>query len=1198
MATPRGATPAEPFRHYANPGGEKPSKPHTSIGLTIFRTMLSMSSVSAAQAETYYEKDDYYTQGGTEHNGSARWFGRGAAALGLQGAVEPADFKHLLYGKAPNGDCLHARAIDPQRHRAATDYTLSAPKSASIAALIQQDERVVAAHHQAVDTALSVLEARYAQTRVSTPEGRQRVVTGNIVAAVFQHETSREQDPQLHSHCVVMNTTQMPDGSWRSLSNEEIVANQILLGEIYQNELAYGLRAAGYEIEPHPHGQFELRGYSSELLDTFSTRSHQIEAYLRQWQQSLETHDGTPLRASQKKQATLHTRQRKQVIPREVLLSGWEQAIQTQKLALPPCPQASGDFTTDDQQRAAVSAHDAITHAAERESVFRRAKVERFALEHALGQMPFATLEQAIADQNELLLVDLVHDKYTTESALRRERETIDLMQQGQGHCVPILALDAMNQRLAALPTLTQGQQRALTQSLTTQDRISAWQGLPGSGKTFVLQAFRESAELAGFQVRGFAPSAEAANVLGQETGIVTDTVASLIQRRRSPQDVDTAQSRVWVVDEAGLLSAKDAYALLTQATQQNARVILVGDTKQLSAVEAGNPFKSLQAAGIQTAFLDESLRQKTAALKQAVNLLSQGKTTAAVDTLDRSGAIHAITLPEQRLDAIANDYLALNTDQQAETLLLAGTNRERLALTNRIRSGLQTQQRLGADTFTLTSLRNKHLTTAESQYTTHYNLGDIIIPTQHYKCQHLLKHQQYRVVGIDQAQNRLVLEDEAGRSITINPAACQHKSVYAQQVIPLADGDRLRWTRNDRTRNIRNGQTFQITEIDTQGNAALLYNDGRQDSVNLAGLQFADYGLVSTTYSAQGKTANRVMAVMDLTTSQESFYVTVSRAKYQLSLYAADRQELLRLAQRSSAQENASDYLPLFNLVKHHAQTQKANPTSIPAAVVHRDAARDLGGRAGRRATAGDSAPATTDFGFAERERTATTAVSRTGGRSGPGQSPAGASDPDLQTALPELGGGFEGLRNWQQNQHGAVADALVVTGDAIKQFESDCQRRSQNAAAIAATTHNLTLLLERQRQQRQAQLKRQQLEREKYVQQMAWAEQAKAITIDAMQVMYELGMTQQTASDTRLAEGKNYQIRYQQSTQLLSLEAKDGRGELVRMKKSQQDGSWYILSAQQINSHDLQQLHKAYSLLARLRQAHVPKPSQQLDR
>lgn len=201
--------------------------------------MLSLSNLKAAQAETYYQADDYYTN---EASGAAeftpQWFGRGATALGLSGDVSGDDFKSLLHGYGLDGQALFQRQVDVEKRRGATDYTFSAPKSVSVAALVQQDERVLQAHHQAVKTALSVLEERYVEARITiAPGDRRRVNTGNIASALFPHQTSRELDPQLHTHCVTINATQAPDGRWFSFSNESVIRQQKLLGEVYQTGL-------------------------------------------------------------------------------------------------------------------------------------------------------------------------------------------------------------------------------------------------------------------------------------------------------------------------------------------------------------------------------------------------------------------------------------------------------------------------------------------------------------------------------------------------------------------------------------------------------------------------------------------------------------------------------------------------------------------------------------------------------------------------------------------------------------------------------------------------------------------------------------------------------------------------------------------------------------------------------------------------
>ena len=244
--------------------------------------MFSTSNVSANQAETYYTHED--TCAAEPEQTFARWLGQGATALSLSSRVEPEVFQSLLRGFSPEGQALFGRSVGAAKRRAATDYTFSAPKSVSIAALVQRDERVLQAHQRAIEQSLSILEERYAQTRISTPTGRQCTSTGNLIAAVFTHTTSREMEPQLHSHCVVINATQLPNGRWYSFSNEAAIAHQKLLGQIYQNELAVSLQRLGYQIEPRSQGQFELVGYSPELLQLFSTRRQQILTLLEDWE--------------------------------------------------------------------------------------------------------------------------------------------------------------------------------------------------------------------------------------------------------------------------------------------------------------------------------------------------------------------------------------------------------------------------------------------------------------------------------------------------------------------------------------------------------------------------------------------------------------------------------------------------------------------------------------------------------------------------------------------------------------------------------------------------------------------------------------------------------------------------------------------------------------------------------------------------
>ena len=886
--------------------------------------MLSLANVSAAQAENYYEKDDYYTQGDPDLQSDSQWQGKGAESLGLSGAVDKSTFQQLLHGQTPDGKSLHSKAINPEKHRAATDYTFSAPKSVSIAALIQKDKRVIQAHDEAVKTALTVLENRYAQTRVRRGPGiREKVQTGNILAATFRHETSREQDPQLHTHCVVINATQMEDGSWRSLSNEEVLNNQKLLGEIYQNELAVQLRRHSYEIEPNGSGQFEFKGYEQPLLDLFSTRTQQIEQYIERWEDAIKAAGGKSLNANQKKQATLATRLRKKNVPRAVLLDGWHRVIASGEVTLPAIPEA---IVKDLTSQAPTAAVEGVNHASERESVFKVKRAERFALEHHLGEQSFSELQTAMTDAGLLP----AKNRYTTQTAIERELDTIAIMESGQGKENAIADESKVWQLLSQEQSLTAGQRQAIETTVTTSDQFIAWQGGAGAGKTYSLKLVAQLATEQGYEVTGYAPSAQAANTLSEEANIESNTVARLLHSEGNHGSKNAPRKQaIWIVDEAGLLSAKDAHWLLKKAQAQRARVILVGDIRQLSAVEAGNPFKSLQMAGIQTAYLEESRRQKTEALRAAVVCLSAGEQREGLDRLDKAGMVHELHDSQARHRCIVQDYMGLLPEAREKTLILSGTNVERLALTADLRNALQAEGSLGADVYQMRSLRSLDRTSAQLKYACAYAEGEVVVPVRDYRRYGLEKQAQYTVLSRDIAQNQVTVAAPDGSAITFDPSRCADKTTYAVQEIAIAPGEQMRWTRNDTERGVRNGQMVTIAAVDAKGTATLKDVSGNEMTVELTGQQYLDYALVSTTYSSQGKTADQVLVAVDSTISKEGLYVAVSRAKQKLSLYTASKEKLFKQAERSTAKENPSDYLTLFNLVNPDAENQKTAGTA-----------------------------------------------------------------------------------------------------------------------------------------------------------------------------------------------------------------------------------------------------------------------------
>ena len=870
--------------------------------------MLSMRNVSAAQGQHYYSKDNYYSKSATRS--ASQWWGRGAEQLGLSGQVQKQQFKVLLEGYSSDGQQLRAKKKNTQgQNRAALDMTFSAPKSVSLAALVGGDRQLESAHRVAVNRTLELVQSRYAQTRVRTKGDRQSITTGKLVVAQYHHDTSREKEPQLHTHCVVINTTQLENGKWQSLHADSIWRHSKLIGQIYQNELACEVQRLGYEIEPRAHGQFELKGYTTEQLKAFSTRRQQIVNLV-----------GENASRRDKELACLATRQPKgEEIAREELLVWWHSEVEFFGIKH-PVPQP-GRFALQD---AATAVRDGILHCSEREAGFNREAIEKFVLAE-VGQFSFTAIQTAI--DRDAQLIQTFERRYTTQQALGRELATIRLMQEAKAQVLPIASKEQV-ERYLENKALTPGQQQAIALSTTTTDRVVAWQGVAGAGKTHALNEFQLIAQACGYTLKGYAPSSEAAKVLEQEVGIESTTVASLL----AAGELEGFQSKqIWIVDEAGLLGAKDAYALLQRATHEKARVILVGDTRQLSGVEAGNPFRSLQNAQMQTAYLDRSLRQRILDLKAAVEAIAFGKIVQGFERLDCSNRIAVIPDKKQRLSQIVRDYIALAADERETTIVLAGTNQERLDITLGVREQLKQQGILGA-TANLTQLKPKDLTQVQARYAHHYAVGDVVVPIREYKRLGLTKFQPYIVEALD--KNSLSLRAMNGTRYTVDPMTFR-KMVYTQQPIEIAVGDRLRWTRNDREKSRRNGQEFTVVAIEPD-NAQIQYKDGSTDKISLTQPLALDYALVSTIYSSQGKTADRVFIATDSTMGKESFYVAVSRAKHELKIYTEDKADLMERAQKSRTKENPLELLR--RSVREEMATQPAvtvSQTLQPASVV-----------------------------------------------------------------------------------------------------------------------------------------------------------------------------------------------------------------------------------------------------------------------
>lgn len=843
----------------------------------------------------------------------AQWYGKGAKTLGLTGVVLKSDFKKIFYGYDLDGERLRRQPQNPKhKERVGDDLTFSMCKSASIALHIGGDDRIFDAHLDAVKRTLDIIQERYGQTRVMIDGIRHTLNTNNLVIALINHHTSRANDPQTHTHALVMNTTQMPDGSWRSRKND-LMYMQECMGQIYRQFLAENIQNLGYKIYGTKDA-FEIEGITREQITAFSQRSQQIQKQLKK--------DGLEATTENKQVACLKSRKAKEKdLNLEDLQTVWQQAAQGLNLDI-PTPDHNHRF---EHRLEGVNhaLHSAIAHLSERSVSFVREDIEQFVFRE-IRAFRVEDMTQAIGASEDLLLLRDERnnrERYTTVAALELEADILRRWESGQNTQTPLLDEAVARERLQD-SSLNVGQLEAVYKTLASSDQIVLWHGLAGVGKTRSLGSLKQVIDSldASIEIHGFSPTTKASKVLGRELKIKSNTVAKLLVSKPNFRP-----NQLWVIDEAGMISSKQMKALLDRAQTVDARILFVGDTKQNPSIEAGSPMRSLMKAGATTFHISQIVRQRNAIQKQAVSLIAHKQGGDAVSLLSEHGYIQEISSAKTRQQTIADHYLDLSPEDRAQTLIVTGTNKERRAIMGNVRAGLREEGTITGEDLQVRQLVNRYLTTEQKRLVRSFNVGDHIQLSREYRTTLLQKGQVYRVE--QKLDQELVVSSPGGRLYRFDPSKYKDKEVFKEQLIPVAVGDELRWTQNNPDQKWSNGDEFTVVGI--EGNVLQVVDEeGQQRLITLDHALSLDYALVNTAYRAQGQTRVRVLisSTNDPTASQEPFYVKISRQSHEILIFCQSLEHLYERVGISVAQDNAVE------LIKEHHE-QHRSLTSIDSA-------------------------------------------------------------------------------------------------------------------------------------------------------------------------------------------------------------------------------------------------------------------------
>lgn len=908
----------------------------TSFYISSFSDFLLMLSIepskNALAAIRYFRENlaqqDYYFE---KAQVVGKWHGKMAGRLGLSGEVHASDFEALLLNRFPNS-VSRLTARNSANRRPMYDCTFSACKSVSVVYGITGDEAILLAHQAGVRAAMAEVE-RDIQTQVGQGKAKHYVGTGNLIYAEFVHDTSRPlekvvdggvkkmiPDPQLHSHCTVINATWFADeGRFRAVEMGNIKALGAYYEAIYHGVMAQELIRSGYELE-RIGKRWELRGLSRETIEKYSGRTLEIEAVAK---------ERGILSAKAKARLGRLTRNDKNSDVNDSELERlWKSRLSDSeyRTIMASKEDGSGDGAGSaavalGQKMTPERAVDlALSHHLERRSAVPEKKVLAMAIDLCSGVIHPDEVKQQLALRPEIIRADRRTVTYlSTAPMLAQEQLLLERAAQGRA-TRPALNLDYQIKN----DILNAGQREAIDHVLHSQDRVIMLSGDAGVGKTTLLQEVRNGIHANGKRLFAFAPSADAARDVLRSKGFENaDTIAKLLNDEQLQKQL---ANNVILVDEAGLVGVETGNRLMDITEKQNARLILSGDWKQHSSVEAGDAMRLLETrSGLPVARVKDIVRQRNAAqYKEVVSDVAnaigtqndpdsrQEKMLHAFDHMNEAGNVVEITERDKRHERIAKDFCRIRQQEEQSVMVVSPTHREAKDITGQIRQELRQQGTITGRERPFERLRSRHYTQSEKQLPDNYTRDEVI--EFHRNALGFKAGQRYRINHVNEKGQVMVSDPTSKVVLPLRLQEAERFDIYRKEQLELAKGDRLRVTKNLRSldgSSLLNGQSYDIKGFDENGHIKL--SNGQVLHKNA---QHFNHGYCSTSHASQGKDADHVLLAqssMSLAAANDKqFYVSISRGVESCTVYTDDKQALRQAVSRSGDRISATEVAEL----------------------------------------------------------------------------------------------------------------------------------------------------------------------------------------------------------------------------------------------------------------------------------------------
>lgn len=656
--------------------------------------MLSIGAMGAGQGAYYtgLSREDYYVAGGEP---PGLWYGKGAADLGLTGHVKAESLNRLFEGYHPHEDRTLIQNAGAKNHQPGWDLTFSAPKSVSVLwSQVSPKTRshIERLHYDSVRYALSYIQDTAAFTRRG--RGGDTKEEAHLVVATFEHGTSRAQDPQLHTHCLVMNVCTRADGTSGTIESKPLYQAKMAAGALYRAEFSMQLAQFLFVPTEQKGSGFEITGVPESLLREFSKRRVEIEEKLERMGYGNFGDRSDPEASAA---AALSTRQVKGDVSREDLFQLWQFVGEQMRWG----PEEAEDFLWDayrtpenqaylrnDPEHGKAVLEKALGRLTEQQSFFTERDLVRYTAEEAQGKCIDGTYARTLAhdylqEKAYYLGEYLGNDVYTTPEMRDLEAKLLREVEESKTQNSPGISPTVLKGVIASRETLSDEQKDALQHICEAGDgRIRVVSGMAGTGKTNLLTAARFAWELEGFDVHGAALSGKAAKGLADGSRIKSETLHQTLRNIETGR-LPLHEKSVIVVDESGMVGTRQMERLISDTEKSGARLVLVGDAKQLQPIEAGGAFLEIEKR-LGGATLTQIHRQREEWARDAVHDFAAGRADEGLAAYAERGLLTISANRKEAYAALIDAWKVEGVRSPGEQLIFAGTRLD-TAILNRM---------------------------------------------------------------------------------------------------------------------------------------------------------------------------------------------------------------------------------------------------------------------------------------------------------------------------------------------------------------------------------------------------------------------------------------------------------------------------------------------------------------------------------